>query len=452
MTSRQSLTRCTLRCLRLLALPAALGWLPPEESWAGVEWIRQFGTTSHEGGIGVSADGLGNVYTTGLTLGSLGGPIAGQADVFVAKYDASGSQLWTRQFGGTGWDQSFGISADKLGSVYITGYQVNTQNAFLTKYDAAGNQLWMKQVGTTNAGEVGWGVSADGLGNVYVAGATGGSFGATNAGGDDVFLSKFDSAGNMLWVKQLGSAGFDTALGVSADGLGNVFVGGDTTGALSGLNAGANDAFVAKYDAAGNWYWTKQVGTSLIERSHAISADGLGGVYVSGRTEGSLAGPNLGLEDAYLYKYDSAGNVAWSTQFGTSAKDQSFGVSADGLGDLYVAGVTSGNIGGPNAGADDAFVVKYDAAGNVLWSDQIGSLSGDIAFAASADGLGKIYIAGYTYGDLQGLNLGPSDAFVAKFPIPEPSGGALSVAALGLAALIWRAKSRRSEIARRYVP
>ena len=67
-----------------------------------VEWTRQSGTSTTDISYGVSADGLGNVYITGTTGGSLGGPNAGSSDVFVSKYDAAGTPLWTRQLGTSG--------------------------------------------------------------------------------------------------------------------------------------------------------------------------------------------------------------------------------------------------------------------------------------------------------------------------------------------------------------
>ena len=106
------------------------------------------------------------------------------------------------------------------------------------------------------------GVSADGLGNVYISGWTDGSLGGTNAGGCDAFLSKYDASGTLEWTRQLGTSEYDMSYGVSADGLGNVYISGDTEGSLEGTNAGGSDAFLSKYDASGTLEWTQQLGTS----------------------------------------------------------------------------------------------------------------------------------------------------------------------------------------------
>ena len=190
------------------------------------------------------------------------------------------------------------------------------------------------------------------------------------------------------WARQLGTSDTDISFGVSADGLGNVYISGRTGGSLRGANAGAYDAFLSKYDASGTLLWTEQLGTSDFDISRGVSADGLGNVYISGRTEGSLGGVNAGGYDAFLSKYDATGTLLWTEQLGTSADDVSLGVSADGLGNVYISGFTEGSLGGVNAGFNDAFLSKYDASGTLLWTEQLGTSDWDESWGVSADDLG----------------------------------------------------------------
>ena len=398
-----------------------------------VEWVRQIGASNLDQSDGVSADGLGNVYISGYTDGSLSGnSSAGTFDAFVSKYNSTGSLLWTRQLGTPSFDVSYGVSADKLGSVYITGYTIgnlggpNSGNAdaYVSKFSAAGGLLWTRQLGTAT-NDNGVGVSADGLGNVYISGFTAGNLGGTNAGDNDAFVSKYDAAGTLAWTKQLGTPTNDQSFGVSADGLGSVYICGETTGSLGGLAGGSSDAFISKYDSAGARLWTRQIGTAGDDSGRSVAADGLGNVYMSGYTTGSLGGPNAGNSyDAFVSKYDAAGNLLWIRQLGTTSEDRSLGVSADRLGNVYISGYTLGNLSGPVAGTSDAFVSKYDAAGNFLWTQQLGSADVDLGQSVSADGLGSVYLSGYTYGSFGGPTAGGYDAFVAKIAdpvVPEPS-------------------------------
>jgi hypothetical protein len=408
-----------------------------------VEWTRQLGTSVHDASNDVSADGLGNVYISGYTDGSLGGPSAFSSDVFVSKYNAAGTFEWTRQLGTSASDQSNGVSADGLGNVYISGFtrsnlggpSAGLSDAFVAKYDAAGTLQWTRQLGTSGFDES-KSVSADGLGSVYISGFVGGSLDGPYAGGNDAFIAKYDAAGTLLWSRQLGTGDFEESSGVSADGLGNVYIAGTTRGGLSGPNAGGNDAFVAKYDAAGTLQWTRQLGTTEPDEGYGVSADGLGNVYISGTTSGSLAEPNSGTIGAFVAKYDPAGTLLWLRQLGSSFGAGSYGVSADAVGNVYISGYTVGDLGGPNAGVQDAFVSKYNATGTLLWSSQIGTGLADYSFGVSADDLGSVYFSGITRGDLAGTNVGGfNDAFVSKINafVPEPSSLPTSLAAASLA-------------------
>ncbi len=422
---------CRRRIL-LGLLIALLGVAPSPASAQTLEWLQQLGTSSSDRSNGVSADGLGNVYISGWTTGSLGGPNAGSTDAFVSKYNASGTLLWTEQLGTSEWDFSYGVSADGLGNVYISGETTGILggpnaggwDAFASKYDASGTLLWTEQLGTSSNDSSG-GVSADGLGNVYISGNTYGSLGGSNAGRADAFVSKYDASGTLLWTEQ-GTSSTDRSTGVSADGLGNVYISGYTQGSLEGPNAGDWDAFVSKYDDAGTLLWTEQLGTSSEDQSWDVSADGLGNVYITGHTEGSLGGPNAGNIDAFVSKYDASGTLLWSEQLGTSSRDFSYGVSADGLGNVYISGTTGNFPGG--AGADDAFVSKYDASGTLLWTEQLGTNSDDISWGVSADGLGNVYFSGWTKGSLGGPSAGGRDAFVGKISdIPEPTAVSIDI-------------------------
>jgi hypothetical protein len=395
-----------------------------------LQWIRQLGTDGHDGSRGVSADSLGNVYVSGNTEGSLIGLNAtGGLRAFVSKYDASGSLQWNRQLESASGDYCYGVSANSLGDVYISGFTLGSlggpnagyYDAFVSKFDTSGNLQWTRQLGTAGD-DRSHGVSADSLGNVYISGYLEGSLDGSSAG-FYAFLSKYDATGNLQWTRQLESNGPNFGNGVSADSLGNVYISGYTFGSLGGPNAGYSDAFVSKYDASGNLQWTRQLGDSSIDDSNGVSADSLGNVYISGRTIGRLDGPNsnFGSYDAFVSKYDSSGNLQWTRQLGSSSYDASNGVSADLLGNVYISGYTEGSMAAPNASGIDAFVAKYDASGSLQWTRQLESAGYHASHGVSADSRGNVYISGNTSGSLGGPNAGLSDAFVAKYStIPEP--------------------------------
>lgn len=169
------------------------------------------------------------------------------------------------------------------------------------------------------------------------------------------------------FVSQFGSRAYDEAWGVAVDASG-VYVVGFTLGALPGQRArGGRDAFIRKYDTAGNVVWTRQFGTARDDSAYQVSVDG-SGVYVTGNTAGRLAGSkNAGGTDGFIRKYDVDGNVLWTRQFGTSGEEftESFAL---GPGVIMVVGITTGSFpGATNRGKNDVFLSDYDTAGTLKW-------------------------------------------------------------------------------------
>ncbi len=278
------------------------------------------------------------------------------------------NQTWIRQFGTIDPDSAYAAAPDGAGGVFVSGgtsgslagpHAGGFDDAWLAYYDGAGNQTWIRQFGTSGHDRA-EGVAPDGSGGVYVSGTTYGSLGGPYAGGGDAWLAHYDNTGNQTWIRQLGTSANDYARAASPDGAGGVYVCGDTIGSLGGQHAGAYDAWLARYDGAGNQTWIRQFGTNTFDYAYAAAPDGSGGVYVSGKTQGSVGGLHAGGDDAWLAHYGGAGNRTWILQFGTSSDDGAHSVAPDGSGGAYVCGPTAGSLGGPNAGADDAWLAHYD--------------------------------------------------------------------------------------------
>jgi hypothetical protein len=164
-----------------------------------------------------------------------------------------------------------------------------------------------------------------------------------------------------LWVKQLGTAELDGGYGVATDAAGNVYIAGDTWGSLGGPNRGGNDAWMAKFDTAGKLRWKQQLGTAESDVANAVATDNAGNVYIAGDTTGSLGGPNRGgVYDAWVAKVDSAGRVLWKRQLGAEDGDDEANRVATDAGNVYIAGNTTGSLVGPNRGGySDAWGAKY---------------------------------------------------------------------------------------------
>ncbi len=387
-------------------------------------WGRQPGTSGFDAARSVATEVDGNVYIAGLTEGALGGPNKGDVDAFVIKYNGDGRRRWARQPGTSLGDTANGIATDVDGNVYIVGGTEGALggpnkgdfDAFITKYDRDGNRLWARQPGSGRPDSA-LGVATDSEGNIYVVGGTEGALGGPNKGDGDAFVIKYDGDGHRLWARQPGTSGPDTAWSVATDAAGNVYVAGQTEGALGGPNKGEGDAFVVKYDGGGHRLWARQPGTSGFDVAYGIATDADNNVYVAGDA-GELTGRNK--QGAFVIKYNGDGHQLWARQPATNEGSIAWGVSADENGSVYIAGSTIDGLGGPYKGTEDAFVIKYDLDGHVVWLQQFGTnvnVGGDFpqGVAASAGADGNVYVAGLTWGTLVGPNKGGGDAFVIKF-------------------------------------
>ena len=234
------------------------------------------------------------------------------------KYNSSGTKEWTKQLGSSGRDSANGVATDSSGNVYVTGVtyggldwntSAGANDLFVVKYNSSGTKEWTKQLGSASS-DFANGVATDSSGNVYVAGATyGGLDGNTSAGKADLFVVKYNSSGTKKWTKQLGTSKHDRARGVATDSSGNVYVTGDTYGGLDGnTSAGYNDLFVVKYNSSGTKQWTKQLGSSSRDYDYGVATDSSRNVYVSGDTYGGLDNnTNAGYNDLFVVKYNSSG-------------------------------------------------------------------------------------------------------------------------------------------------
>ena len=156
------------------------------------------GSTGSDIAYSVAIDSNNNVYITGYTYGSLYGTNAGNVDAFLVKYDSTGIKVWTRQLGTTGEDIAYRVAIDSNNNVYITGYtqgslhgsNAGSFDAFLAKYDSTGTKVWTRQLGST-AADFANSVAIDSNNNVYITGSTAGSLDGTNAGDRDAFLAKY---------------------------------------------------------------------------------------------------------------------------------------------------------------------------------------------------------------------------------------------------------------------
>jgi Concanavalin A-like lectin/glucanases superfamily/Secretion system C-terminal sorting domain len=390
-------------------------------------WAKKMGGTGTDVGYGITIDASGNVYTTGSYqstadldpgTGTANLTSAGGNDIFVSKLDAAGNFVWAKSMGGVGVDIAYGISVDASGNVYTTGYFTGTadldpgagtanltaagsNDIFISKLDVSGNFVWAKSIGGTS-GDIAYGICVDGSGNVYTTGNYNSTVdfdpGAgivilTSTGGNDIFISKLDAAGNFVWAKSMGGSNTDNAYVITVDASGNLYTAGYFTGAadfdpgpgtFNLTSAGSTDIFVSKLDVAGNFVWAKSMGGTSSDNANGISVDASGNVSTTGSFTGTVDfDPNAstvnlistGATDIFISKLDAAGNFVWAKSMGGINNDIAYGISVDVSGNVYTTGYFAGTADfdpgagtinlSSSAGSNDIFVSKLNALGQV---------------------------------------------------------------------------------------
>jgi hypothetical protein len=334
------------------------------------------------------------------------------------------TQLWIRQFGSTLIDSARTAAPDSAGGVIFGGLtggllgsmSAGAHDAWVARHDALGNQVWLRQFGTSANDEVS-AVAPAGSSGTYVAGITGGGLAGPSAGSSDLFVALLDAAGSLLWMRQFGSSAGDVVLHALADGPNGLFLCGNTAGDLGSPNAGGIDAWVGRFDVAGNPIWIRQYGTGFDEEYYAAVPDGAGGVIVVGSSVGSLWGPAAGDADVVLARLDAAGSLIWSRQFGSTAYDDANKAAADGMGGVYLGGFTRSALAAPPSAWGDAWLARYDAQGGRVWIRQFAStpFGATEIFGISLDDSGGVLIGGRTQGDFAAPSAGGTDVWMAGF-------------------------------------
>jgi len=376
-------------------------WTAKIDSGGNEVWSANYDSGITDIATAIWVDGDGNVYVTGYRSQSHWFlPFSEPGDVQISanpeedfvtlKYDPNGNLMWARRYDNGAEDYAFAISGDSDGNVYVTGISFSSTSDFATiKYDRDGNQLWVRRY--DNGGrELIYNLKVDPAGNVYVSGT---STGATPSGGsqDDYVTIKYDTNGTQRWVRRA-PGGWVTDLAV--DQAGNAYVTGFSWyDEAVGASTPSHDYRTIKYDSNGNLLWVKRYDHGMSDHPEAVAVDQNGNVYVTGFSLADYVnGNNLDLDFATV-KYDSSGNQQWVARFDRGQDDQPFDLTVDSFGNAYVTGwscpqncVYSSSLGG------GYITVKYDQAGNQVWI--VRTPEGRAPVAVAVDATQHVYVTG----------------------------------------------------------
>lgn len=366
-------------------------------------WAKSIGGGGADSPMAIAIDATGNVYITGgfaTTADFDPGPgtfnmtSAGQTDIYIAKYDASGNFVWAKGIiGGTWYDHGYSILVDGTGNVHVVGrfyYQggardfdpgpgtffltADWEDIFILKLDNNGNFIWAKDIGNVLESR-GYSVALDAAGNVYTTGyflgtvdfdPGAGTYNLTSVGGStgwDVFYSKLDANGNFVWAKAMVNSTStyytDGYYGrkIAVDGAGNVYSSGrysGTTdfdfdaGTFNLTPNGGYDIYLLKMSTDGDFIWAKSIGGTGYDEGFSLYLGATADIYLTGffvNTVDFDPGPSTfnltasgANDDIFISKFDTNGDLKWAASMGGTLDDQGFGVSIDASNNVYVSG------------------------------------------------------------------------------------------------------------------
>ncbi len=298
------------------------------------------------------------------------------------------------------------VAVDDSGSVYITGqcgYPETEEDYITVKYDAGGGEVWSALYdGPGRGSDSAVAVTVDGSGNVYVTGTSSGEH-RPEGGTQDYATIKYGADGTELWVARYNGPGdaWDMARAMDLDALGNVYVTGTSFRGGEGVHPCATEYATVKYSADGAQLWAARYHAEIAgaDGAAAVAVDASGNVYVTGNSaayecEEHPEGSLCSIDDYATIKYDTNGNQLWVARY--SAPDNGSRASA-------LASDGSGNVyvtgtsSGLEEGADQALVtVKYDSAGREVWVARHGELISGMNEARdmAVDAWGNVYVTG----------------------------------------------------------
>ena len=301
-------------------------------------------------------------------------------------------------------------------------------------------EVWVISGGGANS-DIGFAVAADSAGNAVLVGRVADVAALAGAAlaplGDlDAAVAKFNSDGQLAWVRRPGGIDRDSAQGVAVDGNGNTLVTGffRGTGSFGDAtvdSAGHRDVFVAKYNPAGAPIWFRRAGGPLIDEGRGIATDSGGNVFVTGGFQGEATfADNLTVaaekgSHAFIAKYDAGGTPLWVRQAGGDRHTWGNATTTDKAGNVLISGAFARNARFDDtalrsAGDLDIFVAKYDPNGKLLWAKAAGGRGRDMAYSVTTDAADNVLVAGRfsriaRFDDVELKSVGEDDAFVAKF-------------------------------------
>jgi hypothetical protein len=451
----------------------------PQTASSTLEWMTYLGGNSSDELFGIAlADDSGSVVVGRTastdfpsTVGVSQDTFAGNYDAVITRFDKDGNCLWSSYFGGTNFDGAYQVIT--LDSVFVITGMTNSADlpvmnpsqpnngggydAFLLMLNDSGQMVRSTYYGGSGSDQ-GLCIAKGNNGEIVLAGSTTSTslpntstgYQTTMAGMIDAFISVWDDSFNVQWSSYYGGVGVEDIHAVCVTPGNEIAFGGGTRSNNFPVTANAwqsgllsaPDNYMVKFDMSGNRLYATYFGGTNDEDLNGIVGDENGNIYMSGftysadfPTQGTIFQPNLlGQNDVYVSRFDSTGQLVWSTFIGGSGQDVAWGMTRLGK-YIFVCGETESPAFPVSANAiqssynanSDGFVIKMDSTGQMVSGTFMGGSGFDALLAIAVDADTNVVACGDSYStDLavtsnafQNVNHTQGDGYVVKFGMSE---------------------------------
>ncbi|MDP4266362.1 MAG: SBBP repeat-containing protein [Bacteroidota bacterium] len=367
-------------------------------------WSKQCGGDGTDMPKAIALDKEGNIYVTGYfsnnaNFDNINLTKKAETDIFIAKFSNDGEIKWVKQAGDAGINKTTGICIDSEGNIIVSGTFTNKISFDKNLFKSLGEQ--------------------------------------------DIFIVKYDNKGTLIWAKQAGGNGNDDIQGICLSRKDEIIATGFFTGKIKignkELNSvGKNDVFISKYDKTGDVVWLKQFGGTGDDNGKAVAVNDSGFIYVTGSFEKAMTIDKIKMEskggsDVFYIKLNSDGKLNWAKSIGGNENDFGKDIKVNTNNDIILAITFSDEISpGKNnnesinvasKGKSDVLISEFSGDGDYLWNIHIGGLEEDNVLSVANDLKDNVYITGSFMQDaifdtIYLQSAGRQDAFIAKYMPP----------------------------------
>ncbi|HNV98996.1 MAG TPA: hypothetical protein PKL06_06500, partial [Chitinophagales bacterium] len=333
-------------------------WIIKIDAFGTIEWQKAYGGSGSDVAIHVEQTADGGYIIGGYSSSGIGGnktvSTYGSNDCWIIKTNASGTIEWQKTLGGTGYEIFYAVHQTSDGG-YIVG--ADSESGF------SGNKT------------------------------------EASLGGKDYWIVKLDAVGNISWQNAIGGSGSDLFADINITSDGGFIIGGNSTSGITGDKTensnGGNDFWVLKLSSTGNIQWQNTIGGSSDDALYYCFETGDGGYFIGGSSASEISGDKtepqfgdiIGMPDMWVMKLNNSGLIEWQNTIGGNRGDVAYAGAEKSDGTFVIAGNSSTGINGDKtepafgaAGITDYWALHLDETGNILWQRTLGGEASEVLF------------------------------------------------------------------------